>query len=91
MEKNLKIIGLIAIIVIGSISVVGFFIFYGEVFQEEGIEPSDNDERSWRLFTVGNHNFSSLTDGVVNKTYWKLEIGWRTMLSHLMMPNLRTH
>ena len=80
MEKNLKIIGLIAIIVIGSISVVGFFIFYGDIFQEDGIEPSDNDERSWRLFIVGNHNFSSLTDGVVNNTYWKLEIGWRITL-----------
>ncbi len=80
MEKNLKIIGLIAIIVIGSVSVVGFFIFYGDVFQEEGIEPSDNDERSWRLFNVGTHNFSSLTDAVVNNTYWKLEIGWRLTL-----------
>ncbi len=80
MEKNLKIIGLIAIIVIGSISVVGFFIFYGDLLQEEGIEPSDNDERSWRLFNVGNHNFSSLTDGKVNNTYWKLEIGWRISL-----------
>ena len=80
MEKNLKIIGLIAIIIIGSISVVGVLLIFGDTFQEEGIEPSDNDELSWRLFNVGNHNFSSLTDGEVNNTYWKLEIGWRLSL-----------
>jgi len=80
MEKKFKIIGLIAIIVVGTISVVGFSIFYGDIFQEDGIEPSDNDERSWRYFIVGNHNFSSLTDDKINNTYWKLEIGWRITL-----------
>ena len=80
MEKNIKIIGLIAIIVIGSISVVGFYIFYGDILQEDGIEPSDNSERHWRYFNVGNHNFSSVTDGKVNNTYWKLEVGWRITL-----------
>ncbi len=80
MEKKFKVIGLIAIIAVSTISVVGFFIIYGDIFQEDGIEPSDNDERGWRLFNVGNHNFSSLTDGKVNNSYWKLEIGYRITL-----------
>jgi len=79
MEKKFIAIGIISIILIGTIVGIGFFFFYEDVF-EETIDPSNNDERSWRYFVVGNHNFSSLTDGVVNNSYWKLEIGWRITL-----------
>jgi hypothetical protein len=80
MEKKFKIIGIIAIILVSTISVVGFFIIYEDVSQEDVIEASDNKLHSWRHFTIGDHNFSSVAYGSVNNTYWLLNIGYRIVL-----------
>ena len=79
MEKKFIVIGIISIILVGTIVGIGFFFFYEDVF-EETIEPSDNDERSWRYFVIGNHNFSSIAYGDVNNSYWRLDIGYRIVL-----------
>lgn len=79
MEKKFIVIGIISIILVGTIVGIGYFVFYEDVF-EETIEPSSNDDRSWRYFDVGNHNFSSIAYGDVNNTYWRLDIGYRIVL-----------
>jgi len=79
MEKKYIVIGIVSIILIGTVASIGFFFFYEDIF-EETIQPSDNDERYFRKFIVGNHNFSSIAYGKVNNTYWPLEIGYRIVL-----------
>ena len=79
MEKKFIVIGIISIIVVGTIVGIGYFVFYEGVF-EETIEPSDNEERSFRKFNIGNFNFSSIAYGDVNNTYWRLDIGYRIVL-----------
>ena len=79
MEKKFIVIGIISIILVGTIVGIGYFIFYEDVF-EETIEPSDNDERSFRRFYIGNYNFSSIAYGDVNNSYWPLHIGYRIVL-----------
>jgi hypothetical protein len=79
MEKKFIVIGIISIIVIGTIASIGYFFFYDDIF-EETIEPSDNDEKSFRVFNIGNHNFSSIAYGDVNNTYFRLNIGYRITL-----------
>jgi len=79
MEKKFIVIGIISIILVGTIVGIGFFFFYEDVF-EETIEPSDNDERSFRRYNIGNYNFSSIAYGDVNNSYWRLDIGYRIVL-----------
>ncbi len=79
MEKKFKIIGLVSIILIGTIAAVGFYIAYEDGFGET-IEPSDNEERVFRKFVVGNHNFSSIAYGDVNNSYFRLDIGYRIVI-----------
>ena len=79
MEKKFKIIGLVSIILIGTIVAVGLYITYEDGF-EETIEPSDNEERVFRRFIIGDHNFSSIAYGDVNNTYFRLDIGYRLVL-----------
>jgi len=79
MEKKFIVIGIISIIVVGTIVGIGYFVFYEGVF-EETIEPSDNEERSFRKFNIGNFNLSSIAYGDVNNTYWRLDIGYRIVL-----------
>ena len=76
MERKFIIIGIISIILVSTIAGIGFFYYYGDVF-EETIKPSDNDERHFRKFNVGNYNFSSIDTATVNNSYFRLDIGYR--------------
>ncbi|MFX1394030.1 MAG: hypothetical protein ACFFAH_10690 [Promethearchaeota archaeon] len=80
MEKKFKIIGIISIILVSTISVVGFFIIYEDISNEASIEPSDNEEKGFRRFIIGDHNFSSISWGKVNNTYFNLTIGYQIIL-----------
>ncbi len=80
MEKKFKIIGIIAILLISTISIIGFFIIYEDVYQGEVVKPSNNKLPYWRTFEIGTYNFSTIDYGDVNNTYFKLKIGYRLTL-----------
>jgi len=79
MEKKFVVIGIISVIIVGTIAGIGFFIFYEDIF-EETMEPSDNDLKSFRKFRIGNYNFSSVDTATHNNTYFRLDIGYRISL-----------
>lgn len=80
MKKKFKIIAIITIILVSTISVVGFLIIYNDISNEAAIEPSDNEEKEFRRFIIGKHNFSSISSGNVNNTYFILKIGFQIIL-----------
>ena len=76
MEKKYIVIGIVSIILIGTIAGIGYFVFYEDIF-EETMEPSDNDLKSFRKFYIGDYNFSSVDTTTVNNTFFRLDIGYR--------------
>jgi len=80
MEKKFKVIGIIAIVLVATLSIAGYFFFYEDVFEEATVEPSDNDEKSFRKFHIGNYNFSSIDTATHNNSYFNLNIGYRITL-----------
>lgn len=80
MEKKFIAIGIIAIILASTVIVGGYLFLYDDAFEEETLKPSDNDEKKFRIFDIGNHNFSSIDFGETNNSYFNLNIGYRITL-----------
>lgn len=80
MENKVNVIGLIAIILVSSVIVVGYLYLYDDTFEEATLKPSDNDEKKFRTFNIGNHNFTSIDTATHNNSYFNLNIGYRITL-----------